>query len=75
MKRSTVVHKVLRSRKRLFADRYEDEDNCLRIIYDSFFDTQVNKFKIFRSNQSSLIQVSLQLIHESVMISSFFVTL
>ncbi|MFS7917759.1 hypothetical protein Hanom_Chr03g00192961 [Helianthus anomalus] len=29
----------------------------------------------FRSNQSSLIQVSLQSIHESGMISSFFVTL
>ncbi|MFS7917744.1 hypothetical protein Hanom_Chr03g00192971 [Helianthus anomalus] len=29
----------------------------------------------FRSNQSSLSQVSLQSIHESGMISSFFVTL
>ncbi|MFS8000897.1 hypothetical protein Hanom_Chr13g01183951 [Helianthus anomalus] len=77
MKRSTrsFLHKVLRSRKRLFADRYEDEDKCLRIIFVSFFDTQVNKFNIFRSNQSSLIQVSLKSIHESGMISSFFVTL
>ncbi|KAF5799038.1 putative enhancer of polycomb protein [Helianthus annuus] len=52
MKRSTrsFVHKVLRSRKRLFADRYEDEDKRLRIISLSFFDTQVNKFNIYDHN-------------------------
>ncbi|KAI7753059.1 hypothetical protein M8C21_016814 [Ambrosia artemisiifolia] len=44
MKRSTrsFVNKVLRSRKRLFADRYQDEVKRLKIISLAFIDTQVN---------------------------------
>ncbi|KAI3705248.1 hypothetical protein L1987_75482 [Smallanthus sonchifolius] len=48
MKRTTrsFVDKVLRSGKRLFADRFEEEVKRAKILSLALFDAQVNKFKL-----------------------------